>query len=392
MGFRGLIVFTMINKFKFMCEPEVVWGENSISHLPEMVRALGGKKMLLVVDKRFAGTDTFGVIKDLLKTHSVDFSVFDRLQGEPSTELGDECASFGLEEECNIVCGVGGGSTLDTAKAASVLITNGGSVRDYQGLNRVPGPGLPKIMVPTTAGTGSEVTFTAVFIRTDEKKKGGINSPFLYPEAAILDPSLTVSVPPAVTASTGLDALCHAVESFISLKANFLTETVSLSAIKLIWKSLPAVYENGTLIEERANMLYGSFLAGVGLANAGVTAVHSISYPLGGVFGVAHGTGNGLLLPYVLEFDMPEVAGKIARISNHIGITGVNDKEKATTFIETVKKLVKRFSIPHLKELGIPPENFESLAQDAMKVSVPIANNPKPITADDIVEIYKKAY
>jgi len=364
----------MINKFRFMCEPEIVWGERAVSHLPDIVRSLGGKKVLLVVDKKLAVTDMFTGIKELLKKGDINLSVFDKIQGEPSTELGDECASFGKEEKCDIVCGIGGGSTLDTAKAASVLITNGGSVRDYQGLNKVPGPGLPKIMVPTTAGTGSEVTFTAVFIRTDEKKKGGINSPFLYPEAAVLDPALTVSVPPEITASTGLDALCHAVESFISLKSNFLTESVSLSAIKLIWKSLPAVYENGRLIEHRTNMLYGSFLAGVGLANAGVTAVHSISYPLGGVYGVPHGVGNGLLLPYVLEFDMPEITGKIAQIVDYIGIKGGDDTEKAYEFIDGIKILVKRFNIPHLKELGIPTENFESLAQDAMKVAVPITN------------------
>ncbi len=382
----------MINKFKFMCRPEIIWGENSVSRLPETLESLGGKKVLLVADGNFAGTDVFREILENLRKQGLGSAVFDRLQGEPSTELGDECASFGLKEKCDIVCGIGGGSTLDTAKAAAVLITNGGSVRDYQGLNKVPGPGLPKVMVPTTAGTGSEVTFTAVFIRTDEKKKGGINSPFLYPEAAILDPLLTVSVPPAVTASTGLDALCHAIESFLSRKANFMSEAVSLNAVKLMWNSLPAACENGNLLEHRANMLYGSFLAGVGLANAGVTAVHSISYPLGGVFGVAHGTGNGLLLPYVLEFDMPEAAGRIARIADCAGITAESDIEKATGLIDTLQDLLKKFRIPRLKELGISPENFESLAQDALKVAVPIENNPKPVTAQDIVAIYKKAY
>jgi len=379
-----------------MCQPEIVWGENAVSHLPEVIKSLGGKKVLIVADRNFAGTKIFSEIRENLKKHGVGFSVFDKLRGEPSTELGDECASFGIREKCDIVCGIGGGSTLDTAKAAAVLITNGGSVRDYQGLNKVPGPGLPKIMVPTTAGTGSEVTFTAVFIRTDEKKKGGINSPFLYPETAILDPLLTVTVPPAVTASTGLDALCHAIESFISRKANFLTEAVSLHAIKLIWNSLPAAYENGNSLEHRANMLYGSFLAGVGLANAGVTAVHSISYPLGGVFGVAHGTGNGLLLPYVLEFNMPEAAGNIARIADYPGIDAESDTdidiEKTTEFLEALKELLVRFRIPRLKELGISPDNFESLALDALKVSVPIENNPRLVTAEDIVEIYRNAY
>jgi len=382
----------MIKNFKFLCNPQVIYGENSVSKLPETIKSLGGKNLLLVADKNFAATGVFAGIKKQLKEQGITFSVFDGIAGEPSTETGDDCAALGIKNGCDIVCGIGGGSALDTAKAAAVLITNKGSVRDYQGLDKVPGPGLPKIMIPTTSGTGSEVTFTAVFIRKDEKKKGGINSRFLYPDAAILDPLLTLTVPPAVTASTGLDALCHAIESFISKKASFITEPVSLSAIKLIWKSLPVAYEKGDDIEARAEMLYGSFLAGVGLANAGVTAVHSISYPLGGVYGVAHGVGNGLLLPYVLEFDMPESASKIARIAEEVKIAGGDDIEKAGRFIAELKGLVGKFRMPGLKDLGISPDNFASLAEDAMKIAVPIENNPKPVTVKDIIGIYKNAY
>ncbi|MCX8081983.1 MAG: iron-containing alcohol dehydrogenase [bacterium] len=383
----------MIKKFTFLCKPEVIYGENSILQLPDVIKSIGGKKLLLVTDKNFSKTANFEKIKKHLKENSIDSIIFDSISGEPSTETGDECALLGRNENCDIVCGIGGGSTLDTAKAAAVLITNGGSVRDYQGLDKVPGPGLPKIMVPTTAGTGSEVTFTAVFIRKDEKKKGGINSKYLYPEVAILDPLLTLTVPPEITASTGLDALCHAMESFISRRANFLTEAVALSAVKLIWESLPSAYENGSDIKSRESMLYGSFLAGVGLANAGVTAVHSISYPLGGVFGVPHGIGNGLILPYVLEFDLPEITLKLGRIYDYIyGDSKKNDKEKVEILISEIKNMLEKFKIPRLKELGISPETFSSLAQDAMKVAVPIENNPKPITAEDIIKIYQLAF
>jgi alcohol dehydrogenase len=385
----------MIKKFTFLCKPEVIYGEGAIKNLPDVIKSLGGKRLLLVLDKHLSKSRIAEEIYQTLKENSLDFVVFDNIEGEPSTETGDECAKLGKKEGCDIVCGIGGGSTLDTAKAAAVIITNGGSVRDYQGLDKVPGPGLPKIMVPTTAGTGSEVTFTAVFIRKDEKKKGGINSKYLYPEVAILDPLLTLSVPPSITASTGLDALCHAIESFISKKATFLTEAVSLSAIKLIWENLPSVYENVSDVKKRAGMLYGSFLAGVGLANAGVTAVHSISYPLGGVFGVPHGVGNGLLLPYVLEFDLPEVAEKINWVCEYVGgntLKGNNELESAIRFIEETKKLLKRFNIPRLKELGISKDVFPALAEDAMKVAVPIENNPKPITAEDIIKIYNAAY
>ncbi|MCM8777328.1 MAG: iron-containing alcohol dehydrogenase [Candidatus Omnitrophica bacterium] len=383
----------MIKKFTFLCKPEVIYGQNSITQLPEVVKSLGGKKLLLVTDRNFSKTETFTRIKKLLKEKSIEYVVFDNISGEPSTETGDECALFGKNHNCDIVCGIGGGSTLDTAKAAAVLITNGGSVHDYQGLDKVPGPGLPKIMIPTTAGTGSEVTFTAVFIRRAEKKKGGINSKYLYPEVAILDPLLTLTVPQNITASTGLDALCHAIESFISKKANFLTEPVSLSAIKLIMENLPPAYKNGSDIKSRESMLYGSFLAGVCLANAGVTAVHSISYPLGGVFGIPHGIGNGLLLPYVIEFDIPEIAPKLASIYDYIyGHSEKKDIEKAEVFISEIKQMLKRFKIPRLKELGVSHEAFHSLAEDAIKVAVPIENNPKPITVLDIIKIYQAAF
>lgn len=383
----------MIGKFTFLCKPEVIYGENSITQLPDVIKKLGGKRVLIVTDRNFSETSVFENIKNILKNSSIDYVVFDRIKGEPDTETGDECASFGKNHNCDIVCGIGGGSTLDTAKAAAVIITNGGSVRDYQGLDKVPGPGLPKIMIPTTAGTGSEVTFTAVFIRKDERKKAGINSKYLYPEVAILDPLLTLSLPPSITAFTGLDALCHAIESFISKRANFLTEAISLSAVKLIWEGLPSAYENGSDVKSRTSMLYGSFLAGVGLANAGVTAVHSISYPLGGVFGVAHGVGNGLLLPYVLEFDMPEIAPKLASIYDLLyGTSGESEMKKAERIISEIKKLLEKFKIPRLRQLGISPDVFPSLAEDAMKVSVPIANNPKDITVKDIIKIYEAAY
>jgi len=383
-----------IKKFKFACYPEVIYGENSISCLPQLVKSFKAGRLLMVVDGNFGATGVFKKITGMLEKENTEFRVFDKLSGEPSTETGDECAAFGKRENCDAVCGIGGGSALDTAKAASVLITNGGSIRDYQGLNKVPGPGLPKIMVPTTAGTGSEVTFTAVFIRRDEKKKGGINSPFLYPEAAILDPALTVSLPPAVTASTGLDALCHAVESFISKKANFISRPVSMHAIKLIWDNLASAWENGKNMDARSSMLFGSFMAGIGLANAGVTAVHSISYPLGGVFGVPHGIGNGLLLPHVLEFEKDAIAGDISLIYDYIneGVSSSDDAFKTERFIEGIRNFLQKFSIPKLRDLNISPDFFPRLASDALQVAVPIENNPRSVSKEDIIGIYKKAY
>jgi len=378
------------NSFSFSCRPEVVYGEGALAQVPSLAKKLGGSRALVVADPFFPSTPHFAILTKTLADEGIQHILFSEIAGEPATETGDRCAEAGRKAGADIVIGIGGGSALDVAKAAAVLITNGGTVREYQGLNRVPGPGLPKIMVPTTAGTGSEVTFTAVFIRSDEKKKGGINSPYLYPEAAVLDPLLTVSMPPAVTASTGLDALCHAVESYTSRRANLLTEAVSLAAISLIWKNLPLAWADGTNIAARSSMLYGSFLAGVGLANAGVTAVHSISYPLGGTFGVPHGVGNGILLAPVLEHNLPAVKEKLAAVMRAVdpAFLQTTDDEAARAFIRGIRQFVDSFGLPRLSEYGVSEKDLPHLAQDALAVAVPIANNPRPVDADAIVRIY----
>ncbi len=383
-----------MESFRFLCHPEILAGDGAVSLLPEKVKALGGRKVLLVADPFLARTGKLKKIQQHLSSCQIQVVTYDSVTGEPTTEQGDACGQLGREENCNLVVGIGGGSVLDTAKAAAILITNGGSVKDYQGLNKVPEPGLPTIMVPTTAGTGSEVTFTAVFVRKQLQKKAGINSPFLYPTVAILDAELTLSLPPAITSTTGLDALCHAVESYLSRKANFLTEIISCQAANLIWKNLPVAFREGSNIAVRRNMLYGSFLAGLGLANAGVTAVHAISYPLGGIFGMAHGLANGLLLPYVLEFNLPAVVEKLGSLAKQLepGWQELSLEKAALSFVEGIKNLLKEFHFPGLKQVGVCPEIFPRLAEEALKVSVPIQNNPRDITASDIVHIYESCW
>lgn len=389
----------MIKKFQFLCKPEVIYGANSVSSLPSIVKSLNCKNLLIVVDRNFSKTIFFSDILKILQKENIKFFIFDRIEGEPDTEIGNECGKFAKKNKCDVVCGIGGGSALDTAKAASILITNDGCIEDYQGLNKVPKPGIPKIMIPTTAGTGSEVTFTAVFIRKDIMKKGGINSPYLYPDYAILDPVLTISLPPSITASTGLDAFCHAIESYISRRANFLTEIISLQAMKLIWNNIYEAYKNGEDVKVRENMIYGSFLAGISLANAGVTAVHSMSYPLGGRFGIPHGIGNAILLPYVLEFDLKNdksftVKNEFANVIDYI-MPEYKNKDvdfKANLLIKEIKKLLVKLHIPKLRNFNIPEDLFEKIAEEALSVSVPIENNPYPITKEHIIQIYKKAY
>jgi alcohol dehydrogenase len=250
-------------------------------------------------------------------------------------------------------------------------------------------------MVPTTAGTGSEVTFTAVFINADEKKKAGINSPYLYPEVSILDPELTLGLPPAVTAFTGMDALTHAIESYTSKAASPLSAMFSQEAIQLIGKSLRQAVHQGSDLNARSNMLMGSLLAGIGLANAGVTAAHSLAYPLGGVYRVPHGVANALLLPAVMEFNAFSCPEKFAQIAAWMGenVQGLSVKKAAVLAVESVQRLAKDLEVPQrLSDLGIPQLAIPGMAEEAMKVARPLENNPRPGSLEDAIGIYEKVF
>lgn len=376
-------------KFKFVCSPEIICGKGSFETLGEVASNLNGKNAFIVIDRALSNTPLREKTEEILESQGIKCVVFDKISPEPTTDIGNQACELARNHACDITIGIGGGSSLDTAKAVAGLITNPGRIEDYQGIDKLKFPSVPKIMVPTTAGTGSEVTFTAVFIRASEKKKGGINSKYLYPEAAILDPLLTLSLPPSVTSSTGMDAFCHAIESYLSKKANFFSKPISMEAMKLIWKNLPVAFSDGNNVEAREHMLYASFLAGVGLANAGVTAVHSLSYPLGGLFGVPHGVGNAVLLPFVLESTLPHIKNSIEEIAQ--SLTG--EKMDATCFIKQLKNLEKSLGIPEsLKNLDIPEDSIPVLIEGAMQVKVPLENHPVTLTEKDIEHIYQSAF
>lgn len=381
-------LINFMKQFKLECSPKIFAGENSFEKLGEVAKELGGSCAFVVIDRFLSEkTDIKKKTLCLLENNNIKAVIYDRITSEPTTDTGNECVSIAKESGCDITIGIGGGSALDTAKAVAGLLKNPGLIEDYQGIDKLKCQSVPKIMVPTTAGTGSEVTFTAVFIRAKEKKKGGINSRYLYPEAAILDPLLTLTLPPNITASTGMDAFCHAIESYISKKANFITRPISMEAMKLIWKNLPVAFENGKDIQAREKMLYASFLAGLGLANAGVTAVHSLSYPLGGLFGIPHGTANAVLLPYVVESILPHKKDLIEEIAH--GISGT----KAEEFMMKLKEFEKFLGIPqNLSQLGIPANCINELVEGAMQVKVPLENHPVELSARDIVKIYQAAF
>jgi len=287
----------MNKTFSFTGAKKIVFGCAAFESLAEHVRELGGRRPLVVLDKNLSKAGFRERAQSVLAGGSLKAVFFDKVEPEPPLELADEGTEAARRGKCDIVVGIGGGSAMDVAKAVAALLPNKGRAADFLGLNKVPGPGIPTIMVPTTAGTGSEVTFTAVFLRKNLNKKEGMNSPYLYPTMALLDPALTLSLPPQPTAATGIDALCHAVESYTSVNSSPMSEMVSLEAIRLIAENLRTCVHNGRNLEARESMLLGSLYAGLGLANAGVGAAHSLSYPLGGKYGIAHGVANTLMLP-----------------------------------------------------------------------------------------------
>ena len=381
--------------FSFRAAGEIIFGAGAIEGAGAIIKRHGGKKILMVVDAGFAQAGPLEKITDALKKEKLPFILFDTVDPEPRVEVADRCGELAKKERCDFVLGVGGGSAMDTAKAAAILATNEGCARDFQGLNKVAKPGLPKGMVPTTAGTGSEVTFTAVFVNEDEKKKAGINSPFLYPEMSILDPELTLGLPAAVTAFTGMDALTHAVESYTSKAASPMSEMFSEEAIRRIGRSLRQAVDQGSDLNARTHMLFGSLLAGIGLANAGVTAAHSLAYPLGGIYRVPHGVANALLLPAVMEFNAFSSLEKFARIAGLLGgeAEGLSVRDAAILAVETVKRLAKDIGIPQrLSDLGIPEFAISGMADEAVKVTRPLENNPRPVSLEEAIHIYRKVF
>ncbi len=382
-------------EFVLRMTPHVRFGRGAIKYAADGVKELGGKRVLVVSDRGVQKAGITDRLVDILRGGGLDVFVFSDVVPEPPVYVGDNAADMAKEVGADVIVGIGGGSAMDVAKAVAVLVTNGGKVEDYQGVNKVPSRGLPKIVIPTTAGTGSEVTWTAVFSNPEKKTKGGVNSPYLYPELAILDPELTLSLPPLITASTGLDAFTHAIESYIGKAATTITKMFSISAMELIYNNIVKAVQSPDNIEARENMLYGSFLAGVALSNAGVGAVHAMAYPLGAVYNIPHGAANSILLPYVMDFNKDVCVGEFRDIAYVMGerVDAMSGWEAAESVVDNLHLLKDKIGLDMtLSMLGVEWEKIPELAEAALKVGRPIANNPRLITKDDIISIYEEAY
>ncbi len=385
----------MIPKTFTITQPtRLTFGAGAVDTLATVARGFGGSKALLVVDPGLAKAGLLAQITAPLERDKFPFEVYDQIAPEPGLKLADNGCKLAKKAKCDCVIGVGGGSAMDVAKAVSILLTNGGKAEDYVGLGKIKKPGVPKIMVPTTAGTGAEVTFTAVFINEKTKSKGGMNGDPLYPEAAVLDPLLTLSMPPHVTAATGIDAFIHAVEAYLSTQAHPISDMYALEAIELISRNLPLAYAHGDNLEARSNMLLGSLLGGKALATAGVGLVHAMSYPLGGMFGIPHGLANAVLLPFVVQYNLIGNPGKYAAVAEVMGYdtSDLPIREAGNLAVEAIYNLCQDVGIPgSLADLGIPVEKLEEMADIALTVKRPVENNPRKPTRDEIIQVYQSA-
>ncbi len=386
----------MLNQSFTIAQPtRIRFGVGAVRELGATVKDFKGSKVLLVIDPGLVKAGLLARFTEPLAQEGIHFLVYDQVDPEPGLRLADKAYSIAKENGCDCVIGAGGGSAMDVAKAVSILLTNGGRAADYLGLGLIKKPGVPKIMVPTSAGTGAEVTFTAVFINEETGSKGGMNGDPLYPDAAILDPELTLSLPSKVTAYTGIDALTHALEAYTSVQSHAVSEMYSLEAVRLIAENLPAACANGGNLEARTAMLMGSLLGGKALAMAGVGLVHAMAYPLGGMFGIPHGLANAVLLLYVVQYNLPGNLRKFADLAEVLGqnTEGLPLREAAQLCVDALYDLNADTGIPAtLADLDIPAEKIPEMARIALTVARPVANNPRKPTLEEVIALYQQAH
>ena len=374
---------------RFYLPTEVITGRGCLSELGH-VAARYGERAMLVCGTRFAQRS--GLLRRataLLEEAGVAVTLYDQVAGEADLSVVEQGIHLARREECRVFIGIGGGSAIDTAKAIAGMVNLPGTVWEYHQGRKLEQAGLPFIAVPTTAGTGAEATKNAVLINPRTNYKTSIRDDAWYARAALVDPETTVSMPPDVTASTGSDALCQAIESFTSIGAGPITDAWAKEAIQLIGGSLYRAYAQGDDLEAREAMSMGSLLAGMAMSNARLGAIHGMAHPLGGHYHIPHGVVCGLLLPYTMAYNLPCTVAKYAEIAALLGenITGLSAQAAAERAVERVRELVTQIGVPlHLREFGVREENLDLIIEESLPSSS-LKHNPRPLDAEDVRNI-----
>ena len=371
-----------------------LFGEGCVKETGELAKGLGTKKAMIVTDSFLAQSGMAADVQEILKGSGVESVVFDNVQPNPTDISVAEGVELFKKENCDTLISLGGGSPHDCCKAIGVVATNGGKINDYEGVDKSSKDMVPMIAINTTAGTAAEMTRFCIITDTERHVKMCIVDWRTTPLIAINDPAMMVGMPQSLTAATGMDALTHAIEAYVSTAANDLTDCAALKAIEMIAEYLPKAYANGADIVARDKMAYAQYLAGVAFNNASLGYVHSMAHQLGGVYDLPHGVCNALLLPYVERFNIPARAERFADIAVALGenIEGCSVREAADKAIDAIRALSKQLNIPaNLKELGVKEEDFGMMADNA-KLDACQLTNPRTATREEVIELYRQAY
>ena len=382
-----------MNTYSLLNAGRVNAGPGSIDSLKEVVADFNARNVLIISDKGVAGAGLIARPQALVEEAGASVSIIDDTPPEPSVEQVESILAAAQGTAWDLVIGIGGGSAMDVAKIVAVMLNNDVKLRDLLNKAPIPHRGIPTVMVPTTAGTGSEATPNSIILVPEDELKVGIVSPKLMPDCVILDPQMTLGLPPAITASTGMDALCHAIECYTSKKGNPFSEMIALKAIRLISRSIREAFKNGKNLDARHDMLLGAFYGGMCIATSSTTAVHALAYPLGGKYRIAHGISNAILLPYVMQFNAVGNEAKFRDIAEAMGIdiARLSDAEATQAFIAALFAFNHDLEIPaDLKRWNITEADLETLVEGAAKVTRLLDNNPRPMNKDDIRAIYLK--
>ena len=380
---------------EFIVPGQIISGSGALNMAEEVLKGLG-KKALIVTDKVMIQLGNCAKVEAALKNQGVEYAIYSEIVGEPTDTMIENGLKLYKEEGCDFLVALGGGSPMDSMKAIGSLVIHGGCMSDYMGkVIDVEMP--PMVAIPTTAGTGSEATQFTIITDTKKNIKMLLKGKVLMPSLAIIDPQFTMTAPPKITAATGLDALCHAVEAYTSRKAQTLSDTFAMSAVKRIFKYLPAAFKDGSNEEARVQMSVAALEAGIAFNNASVTIIHGMSRPIGALFHVAHGLSNAMLLKECLTFALEGAYDRFADLGRAVGVAvdTDSDKEASEKFLAAVEVITKELETPTLGEFGIDKDEFfkviDKMAFDAMDSGSP-QNTMREVTEDDVKQIYRNLW
>ncbi|MCQ6561023.1 iron-containing alcohol dehydrogenase [Paenibacillus mendelii] len=384
-----------IGHHDFRMPGAVRFGVNALLTLPDEIKHRPATKLALISDKGVEGAGLVQKVIELLQPLSIPMVVFTEIKGEPTFNLLESTVRMLQQEGCDLVVGIGGGSAMDVAKTTAALLDKADLAAYLSGVSVIESRTIPCILLPTTSGTGAEVTMNAIFGDEEQELKRGLVSPALLPDVAIIDPLLTLTCPAKVTAASGVDAFTHAIESYIAVRSTLMTRMYAEKAMKIFPQHITRAVHHGGNLEARIGMSLVSNLAGVSLANAGVGAVHALAYPLGGKYHIEHGVANALLMPYVFEVTGRACTEQMVQVAKLLQL-GDFDKqpyEALDAVVQYMYRLLDELDLPtSLKQLGVDEASLPVLAEQASKVERLLSNTPYNLTYEKIVGIYKKAY